>query len=157
MKSREAQFWVHGTGTFVLPKSNESYRIHTLTANFATANAVNPQAALLILDGAGNLIAGFATLALQFGTGYNVTFAAVSADYSMWGTATPVQQGGQFCCEIPNDLWIQPQWDVVVQFTPNDATDDISQIVLVTDRYTAPKTPKNSLKSRPTPEQDAPP
>jgi hypothetical protein len=141
MRHRQTQFFAAAGNSISFAKRNESWRIVTLTANMLSANATTSQALLTVQDGAGNLIMGFATPAISFGNNsWNITFATVSNGIPPIGGAfsTP-PAGGQLNVEIPGDLWIQPQWTVVLLFSPNDASDAITQVVLQSETFTSAK------------------
>ena len=142
-----------GNFTLAFPSRNESYRLVSLHALFTNLGLVNAKSlVLVIIDGDGNSIYEFQTILVSPAFTGSFTWCAAAVDVAISGNFV----SGQFVTvPIPNDVWIQPNWRVVLLPLPAaEATDQTNGILLQTESY---ERPKKTVAPRDIEAQDSPP
>lgn len=138
MKTSQTSYYppVPSGGTFTLPQRNKAYRLFgirvTITVELAGA-ATTPS--LFILDGAGQTIMEFPGIEIPTNSTSVIQWIAGSNTLSqlgmiLAGTPQPVQN-----LWIPDQLWVQPTWDVIITETIQGATGVFGPIITIIDEY----------------------
>jgi len=131
----------------VMPKDNVSWRIVTAFITWSTSAVVaNRRLNLSITDGAGNSIAVFAGGNVPASSGANSTFASQVLQ-------SGVNAGGFEQITIPDDVWIQPQWNVSFAIDTQQAGDAITFANVQIEQYVRTK----EVAPAPRAGQDTPP
>jgi hypothetical protein len=143
-------------GTLTLPKENEAYRLYSVAANYTVTNAPQ-QPRLFILDGGGNTIHRFDGYGNAIGVSGLAQWVAGDWQVDMVNLAVAVGAGtppGDYIIGIPADLWIQPQWSVVLAQTVWAIGDVFGPFVATTDRLVREK--KSVARRGPQPQATGP-
>ena len=153
MRVRSVQNYPSAESQIILAKRPESYRIISLFVSATTASVLgNAQCLLSVVDGAGNSLMTFGSPPLVNAIQSNFTFSAADVD-----TTTSVGVGGVaggfIMVPLPEELWVQPQWQVQILISPNTAGDVLANANMQIEMFTREK---SVASARPTGEDSSP-
>ncbi len=117
-----------GVSSFTLPRRSESWRIVSMRATIqAGTAATQAQVALTLSDGAGNTICHFVSGNLPLAAyPLTITWAPANSAFDVSLVGSPALL---INVPIPDDLWVQPNWNVTLLISPNAAADRISNML----------------------------
>lgn len=127
---------------FGFPKRNNNYKIWSVLVNYDAAAVLvgNRVPSLIVNDGAGNTLCTFPLISTSIG---DSEVGQILWAFGIAAASKSTGDGVRKQIPIPQDLWIQPQWSVGVEFDATGLGDILGPYILTSDEtYGKTKNPE---------------